>query len=365
MGGDSTVDPAANSSVIPTEVSAAYAALEDGYEIGSGGTGLLHQTHHLYAAGGEGFVLQRVSEVFSVAIHDNIDAVARHLAARGVETFRLERTRADALYTVDRDGGVWRLMTRLPGVSFDRVQSVAQVESAGELVGRFHSALNDFDGPLAPMGIPFRDTAGYWARLESALHQHPTHPASLAVRALRDRIEAASLGLGLPEVTRERVIHGDLKISNVLFEAEQPPGADCARALIDFDTLLRAPLWSEWGDAWRSWCNRRGEDESVASFDLEIFEASIRGFAAGYEGQIDKKERDSLVEATERIALQLATRYATDALNESYFAWDTTRFSSASEHNVLRCEGQLSLFAAAQATRAQRQEILASVFALS
>ena len=357
-----TPGSAKDAAIVPAEVRAAYPVLESGFEFDTGGTGLLHQTLHLRVTNGEGYVLQRVSDVFSVAIHHNIEAVARHLAARGVETFQLERTQAGELYTVATDGGVWRLMTRLPGVSFDRVASEAQVESAGELVGRFHSALDDFEAPLAPMGIPFRDSAGYSARLEAALATHSAHPANTLVRSLKGRIQAALAGLGHPAPMRERVIHGDLKISNVLFEGASPPDADRARALIDFDTLLRAPLWSEWGDAWRSWCNRRGEDESAASFDLGIFEASIRGFASGYEGVIEAGERDSLVEATERIALQLATRYATDALDESYFAWDDTRFSSASEHNVLRCEGQLSLFEAARSTRTQRREILASVF---
>jgi len=178
---------------------------------------------------------------------------------------------------------------------------------------------------------------------------------------LRDRIEADFVALGEPIETRERVIHGDLKISNLLFEAESPPGADRARALIDFDTLLRAPLWGEWGDAWRSWCNRRGEDESEAQFDLTIFEASLRGLARSGRTAIDEAERASLAHSVERIALELATRYATDALEESYFAWDAARFETASAHNRTRCEGQLSLAASARATRGERARLIEAI----
>ena len=130
------------------------------------------------------------------------------------------------------------------------------------------------------------------------------------------------------------------------------------------DDLL--PLFFNTGSVQR-WASaltspRRGEDEREAAFDLEVFEASIRGFAEGYGRPIDRAERDSLVDATERIALELATRYATDALEESYFAWDRDRFPRATDHNLVRTEGQLSLFEAARSGRDARVSILETVF---
>ena len=344
------------------ELERAWSALSGGFEVEPGVTGLLHQTVRLNANEGGRFVLQRVSDVFSPAIQDNIVAVTRHLASRGFETFELVAT-TDGDFSLDLGAaGRFRLLTRLEGVSFHRLQSIPQARSAGALVGRFHAALDDFDAPLAPMGLPFRDTPLYRRRLVDALSAHTDHDRHADVAALRARIEAGFAALGEPPATRERVIHADLKISNVLFAGEEPPARDEAVALIDFDTLMRAPLHSEWGDAWRSWCNRRGEDEREAAFDLEVFEASIRGFAEGYGHPIDRAERDSLVDATERIALELATRYATDALEETYFAWDRDRFPRATDHNLVRTEGQLSLFEAARSGRDARVSILESVF---
>ena len=43
------------------------------------------------------------------------------------------------------------------------------------------------------------------------------------------------------------------------------------------------------------------------------------------------------------IALELAARFCTDSLRESYFGWDRTRFASASAHNQARTRGQLQV----------------------
>ena len=348
---------------LPLDVTEAYPALGDGFARRDGEVGLLHETHHLRAADGREYVLQKVSPVFAPEIHDNIELVSRHLIKGGLVSFLLERNRADGLYTTSGSGDRWRLMTRLPGVSFHQIQTVAQAESAGQIVGRFHSALEDFTAPLQPMGIPFRETALYRENLNRALGRCADRVRGNEVGAVAHQIDERFEMLGAPYDGRQRVIHGDLKISNILFEAAgQGEGApDVATALIDFDTLMRAPLWSEWGDAWRSWCNRRGEDELGAHFDLEVFTASLRGFVTGLGSSVASDERASLVDATERISLELATRYATDALEESYFAWDSEHFDSAYAHNIRRARGQLALFEAARECRAERAELIEAI----
>ena len=73
---------------------------------------------------------------------------------------------------------------------------------------------------------------------------------------------------------------------------------------------------------------------------------------------VESDERESLVDATERMALELATRYATDVLEGRYFAWDEKRFADGAAHNLVRAEGQISLFEAARAVRRERERVL-------
>jgi hypothetical protein len=145
----------------------------------------------------------------------------------------------------------------------------------------------------------------------------------------------------------------------MLFAGEVGEEKHAAVSLIDLDTVSRMPLWVELGDAWRSWCNRAGEDVAEADLDLEVFRESTKGYLAGLSIDLDAAERKSLAHGLERISLELSARFAADALAESYFGWDPARFASAGDHNLTRARGQLSLYRQARETREERIRALA------
>ena len=82
------------------------------------------------------------------------------------------------------------------------------------------------------------------------------------------------------------------------------------------------PLAFELGDAWRSWCNRNGENNPVAELDLEVFRASLDGYRAGLGRPLSEGERRALLLGLDWVSVELAARFAADALYESYFGWD-------------------------------------------
>jgi Ser/Thr protein kinase RdoA (MazF antagonist) len=343
--------------VLPEAVRLAFPALEGRIEIRPLSGGLLHRSFQVRVGEFE-YVLQRVSDVFAPEIHDNIQAVTQHLIARGFPAASLLPTIDDQSSVWLGPLGRWRLMPHLGGTSFRRLESVAQARSAGALVGRFHAAMRDFDRPLAAMGIPYRDSALYLSSMREALDRHRGHRLAAEITPLGERVLAAFQELGPPIEVERRVIHGDLKLENLLFESQEGPGRDRAFALIDLDTLMRAPLWMELGDAWRSWCNTSGEDTREARFEMSYFEASARGFFEGYDVALSEPERRSLVTATERLTLELCARYVTDTLEECYFGWNDSRFAGRGEHNAVRAAGQWRLYEAACECRSERAAIL-------
>lgn len=342
---------------LPDAVLRAYPVLTEPVSIERLSGGLLHQSFHLRSGDVE-YVLQRVSDVFAPEIHDNILAVTTHLAARDVTTATLVPAADGAPFAELGSLGRWRLMPHLGGASFTTLESMAQARSAGALVGRFHAALGDFHAPLAPLGIDYRDTAGVLVALRGALESGRAHRLFSEMEPLGRRVLERFESLGpAPEVS-SRVIHGDLKLENLLFESACPPGRDRAFALIDLDTLMRGPLWVELGDAWRSWCNPAGEDTRETRFDFALFEASACGFFEGYGEAVPEVELASLVDAPERLALELCARFATDAIEESYFGWDATRFPGRGEHNATRAAGQWNLSEQFRESRSERERVL-------
>ncbi len=323
----------------------------EGAEVDAIAGGLINETF-LIRFGPQRFVLQKVSPIFDPKIHDNIARVTAHLEARGIVTPKLIPTRHDELTVQLDDIGCWRLMTYVEGATHHHIPSAQHAASAGELVGRFHSALEDLDHTFEGMRLGVHDTDAHLESLETALADHRNHALASEVRALASEIHTAADALPPLAALPNRVCHGDLKISNILFDDAQ------ATCLIDLDTLGPMMLAHELGDAWRSWCGATSEEHDTPKFDLVIFEASWRGYLRGVEREISADERKNLLVAPEWISLELAARFAADTLNEAYFGWDATRYPTAAAHNHARARGQLALHRATRDLRGQRAKLL-------
>jgi len=319
--------------------------------------GLINQSWRAISGGTE-YVVQRVHGDFSPGVHENIQAVSNHLASQGVVVPRLLETDEGALFSERGAGGRWRVMERLPGFSFGKCRGAAQAQSAGSLVARFHAGMMSWHGDLAAIGFPFHDLPQHCADLFQALDDYPDHALHAEVAELARKIAATRESWTAGRALPLRVLHGDLKFSNLLFDGVDPPGCDIAHALIDLDTISRLPLYYDMGDAWRSWCNVGGEGPEDVRLDLEIFRASAEGYLSGLGGQLSSDEEVSLVGALERVSLELSARFAADAINESHFAWDADHFQSAGAHNLHRAQGQLALHDQARETRSERARFL-------
>lgn len=333
-----------------------YPEVVDGAETRRWGQGLIHDTFAVRAAGDE-FVLQRVHPVFSARIHENIDTVTRHVRSRGLPSPRLLRADDDRPF-VEHEGEVWRLMTRLAGVTFDAVQDARQAEAAGHALGLFHRALADLDHAFVGLRSGVHDTPAHLRALEAAVARHPGHRLHGAVAPLAEAIATRAGELPPLDDLPPRIVHGDPKFNNVLFEGPHGEAARRAVGWIDLDTVGPMPLHLELGDAWRSWCNARGEDSTAAGFQLDTFEASLHGWLRANPFALQAEEREALLHGLEWITLELAARFAADALEESYFGWDAERFPARGEHNLVRAQSQWSLHAQVMAARTERAAVL-------
>ncbi len=294
-------------------------------------------------------VLQRVHPIFAGEVNLDLEAVTAHLAAKGMVTPRLVRTRAGEPWIVVGER-VWRALTWVDGVTVHAVPDPSWAEAGGELLGRFHRAVADlqYDYRFARAGV--HDTAAHLARLG----EHVARGGDAEWIELGREIAGEATAVPALPVTATRHCHGDLKISNLLF-AEAPLRGVC---LVDLDTLGRGTMAFELGDAMRSWCNPRGEDAGGVRFDLAIFTAAIRGFRSVADALLTEDERTSIVIGAETVSLELAARFCVDVFRDEYFGWDAARFPSRRAHNLVRARGQLALSRAIRAARADAMAVV-------
>lgn len=323
--------------------------------------GLINRTWIVQGRAGPHAVLQWVNPIFSPLVTADIDAVGRWLQDHGMISPRpLPRPGAaqgeDDRLLADPAGGHWRLLSFVPGRTLHRMSGPALAFEAGALVGRFHAVLRDFPGPFRAPPRRVHETPSRMAELEQASRERSDHPLFSQVEPVAQAIlEDWGRWEGSLRAP-ERPCHGDLKLSNLRFDEEGRRGV----CLLDLDTLGALSYSVELGDAWRSWCNPAGEDAPEATrFDLALFEASARGWR--FQGPaLDGEERDSLVPGVERICLELAARFARDALLNTYFREDRGRHPQPGAHNLLRARAQLRLARSAREQAPACRAILAA-----
>ena len=321
-------------------------------EFTSSSDGLINATWLARDAGQLLGVVQRLNtDIFVPEVHEDIHAVTQHVAKAGLATPKLVPTRSGALWATT-DSGVYRQLTPVGDSTIHALQSVAQARSAGRLVGRFHGALEGFNHDFRSVRAGAHDTDAHMAGLSKALDAHANHRLYDRVAPLAERILNGWRTWDGQRQGQQRVIHGDLKVSNLRWT-----GGD-AVAVIDLDTMQISTLAIELGDAFRSWCNRSSESDVHSVFDLGLFESAIGGYAEVVVPS--KSEWASIVPGIERISTELAARFARDALEERYFGFDPA-YGSRGEHNLVRALGQMSLASSVRTQRGAAEAVMDAI----
>jgi Ser/Thr protein kinase RdoA (MazF antagonist) len=319
--------------------------------------GLINRTYRVERTRAEprALILQRLHPIFRGELNHDFEAVTAHLAQKGVHTPRLVPTTSGALW-LDTAEGAWRAQTFLEGRVVSVVSEPGIARAAGAAAGRFHVAVSDLRHTFHFTRPGAHDTPRHLAHLRTQLAAHANHPRFSAIEPVAERILAHALP-AIPALPL-RIIHGDLKLTNVLFD----DGLTRAVALLDLDTLAHGTLAVELGDALRSWANPAGESAEHARVDLGIVEAALSGYAQAAGALLTDAEKDALPAALETIALELSSRFCADALEERYFGWDPARYASRGEHNLARARSQLALAESVSAQREALRAIVARTF---
>ncbi len=296
-------------------------------------TGNTNQTYLVTTEGGN-FILQAMNP--ALAHHElgkDFLTVTSHLQQKGFHAARCILNREGRVLT-EVNGRSWRMQTCLIGKSFDKSHDLDMMRNAAALLAAFQKATADLRHNFSSLFV-LHETRKEVERLEAAAAKRPhlTAEASVELEFLLSTIP----GLYLPGNLPQRVIHGDPKISNVLFD-----DAGTALAMIDLDHCTRSSVLFDIGDAVRSWCLDRDEQGKVF-FRKDVYAAILEGYLTKADF-LSKEEIKLLPRATACIMLELGVRYLADYYNDSFYNWDSKKFSSRREANLSRCRRCIDLY---------------------
>ncbi|HMV08251.1 MAG TPA: aminoglycoside phosphotransferase family protein [Cyclobacteriaceae bacterium] len=290
--------------------------------------GLIHKTFKVTGNNRSAILQQVNTHVFKDIdiITGNYQLIYEHLE-RGskLRIPAMLKTVDGKLTWIDKENSYWRAFEFIPNTYTESLPASSdKIFSAAKCYGAFTAALDDLDVQHLKPTIPgFHDLANRYNQLEAAV-SHASHERLIKSRALLEKIEARKhlvdfyIGLKDNHGFRQRAMHHDTKLSNILFDKTSGQ-AVCP---IDLDTVMPGYFFSDVGDMIRSMVSSHDENalaDSV-SVNAETYRAIISGYEAGIGNTFTSTEQENIHRSGMMMLYMQGIRFLADYLsNDVYY----------------------------------------------
>ena len=284
----------------------------------------------------KGFILQKINRNVFVSpekIAENIQVLSEHMKRERNKTDAIDlswripdviKTHTQDVFVADEDGTFWRVSRYIENsTTYTRSSDPEIIYRVGCSLGQFHCLTSTLDiSSLHDILNEFHITPHYYDAFYSNLknlsidtNEDKIRYCLSAISAMRSRIdilEKAKLGNEL----KLRTIHGDPKISNILFHSQtkMPLG------IIDLDTVQPGLLHYDIGDCARSCCNQLGEETEEFNriwFDLALFQKLMEGYLEQVSAFFSENDYRYIYDCIHLITFELGLRFLHDYLTGS------------------------------------------------
>lgn len=289
------------------------------------GHGLINDTF-LVDTASELFVLQRINRrVFAEPklIMANLIVLNDFISQQDEIRLKLRipaivKTISGQPFLQDAEGDIWRALEYLYNTaSFEAAADIAQAGQVGFALGYFHRLVGGLSVDSLHDTLPgFHVTPNYVLHYRQVCAISADRNSAEA-RYCADFIDSRHEFAGVLEdaklrgLLNVRVIHGDPKLNNFLFDRETHRVA----GLIDLDTVKPGLVHYDIGDCIRSLCHIESSDE----FDLAICEAALTQYLAEASAFFNENDYRYLYPAIRLIPFELGLRFFTDYLSGNVY----------------------------------------------
>ncbi|MCK5478605.1 MAG: aminoglycoside phosphotransferase family protein [Methylococcales bacterium] len=314
-------------------------------DISALGNGLINDTY-LVKTDKDEFVLQQInSRVFPqpLLVMENLIVLNQHIRQKKCTEVKLKvplvikTVNQDSCF-LDKKNNFWRALEFISNTeSKESISNLYEAEQVGFALGHFHRLLCDVRVDLLHDTLPgFHITPTYFQHYQQIEKQNGGSFDGEKVQLCRTFIEGFKSKINSLEVARqkgvltERIIHGDPKLNNFLFDNK----TNKIISLIDLDTVKPGLVHYDIADCLRSCCHNIPSN----TFDLEICSVILKSYLKEADAFFNEQDYEFLYPAIELIPFELGLRFFTDFLEgNQYFKVNFP------EHNLNRALAQFKL----------------------
>ncbi len=325
-------------------------------------SGLINRTWKI-TTGEKQFILQQINDqVFRnpLALADNIRMVGEYLQKHSpgyLFVAPITNTLNEDIFH-SKEEGYYRVLPFISGShTVDVVTTPEQAFEAAFQFGKFARLLSGFNAAKLHSTIPdFHNLTLRFHQFEDCLKNgnksRITHSKLL--------IEKVKMHLGIltsfekikrSEQVKQRVMHHDTKISNVLFDTNGK-----GICIIDLDTLMPGSFISDVGDMLRTYLSPATEEEkdfSTIEVRDDFFRAIVKGYVSTMGDDLTAEEQSLIFYSGLFLTYMQAIRFLTDYINNDIYYG--ARYD---EHNFIRAGNQLHLLQKLEEKANMFQEIV-------
>jgi len=243
----------------------------------------------------------------------------------------------------DEGGSPWRLFPYIQGaITLEEVETPEQAYHAAKGFASLTRRLDTVDPNFfRPTIDKFHDLVHRWEQFEEAL-VHATadrkQNAKLATQQAQSYNFLVQDYVRIVGQLKERIVHNDTKINNILLNPNKNYEAVC---VIDLDTLMPGYFIYDLGDMVRTFVSPASEDEEdlkLIQFRKPIYNALLDGYLSEMKDCLTSAELEAIPFAPMMMTFIVAIRFLADYLNgDLYFK------TLYPDQNLIRATNQLQL----------------------
>lgn len=280
------------------------------------------------------YILQRVNtDIFKSpkTVMSNMDMVTKHIQNcidrknLGWKVQKIIQSKEGKNFVIQAGGDFWRMISFIEeSRSYERLESTEKAYELGKAIGLYHALMSEMRHDKIKYVLSgFHIVPEYLAGYDKIRKKDtPDDKESMFAFSFIKKHRESATSLEQGKVCGDlplRIIHGDLKINNILFSSHSSQ----AISIIDLDTVQPGLVHYDIGDCMRSSCNRAGEETQQwqdIRFDTKLFRHIWRGYLIHAHKFLNNIEYDYVFDSVFAITFEIGLRFFTDYLSgDTYF----------------------------------------------